>query len=134
MSEWLGWGLQVSGWSGAQSLHAEVGGTGSAAYKGMMDCFSRTVSEEGWQALFKVCTHHAAPYAILCYCLDEGSCVNAIGVETWRTKNAMIIAEIGEIYKFVADEAQKELQIGKKFAKINQSPNCDPHEIMGRWP
>lgn len=52
--------LQVSGWSGAKSLHAEVGGASSVAYKGMLDCFARTVSEEGWQALFKVCHYHAS--------------------------------------------------------------------------
>ncbi|KAG1661016.1 hypothetical protein FOA52_005331 [Chlamydomonas sp. UWO 241] len=44
--------LQVSGWAGAQKLHAS--GTGQAVvYKGMVDCFSRTVREEGMRALFK---------------------------------------------------------------------------------
>ena len=43
--------LQVSGWQGAQGLHAEAGH--AVAYKGMMDCFSRTVKEEGMGALFK---------------------------------------------------------------------------------
>jgi len=44
--------LQMSGWAGAQKLHA--GSSGSAVvYKGMMDCFVRTVREEGVQALFK---------------------------------------------------------------------------------
>ena len=46
--------LQVSGWKGAKGLHAETGGTGgSVAYKGMMDCFMRTIKEEGFGALFK---------------------------------------------------------------------------------
>lgn len=43
--------LQVSGWSGAQSLHAESGH--AVAYKGMVDCFVRTTREEGLGALFK---------------------------------------------------------------------------------
>ncbi|MEW5303125.1 MAG: hypothetical protein WDW38_001452 [Sanguina aurantia] len=43
--------LQVSGWVGAQQLHAECGQV--VAYKGMMDCFVRTVREEGMGALFK---------------------------------------------------------------------------------
>lgn len=43
---------QVSGWVGAQQLHAECGQV--VAYKGMMDCFVRTVREEGAGALFKV--------------------------------------------------------------------------------
>ena len=33
-------------------LHAEAGQ--AVAYKGMLDCFSRTLSEEGFRALFKV--------------------------------------------------------------------------------
>eukprot|EP01025_Chloroclados_australasicus_P038807 TRINITY_DN4007_c0_g1_i1.p2 TRINITY_DN4007_c0_g1~~TRINITY_DN4007_c0_g1_i1.p2 ORF type:complete len:327 (+),score=44.47 TRINITY_DN4007_c0_g1_i1:187-1167(+) len=44
--------LQVSGWKGAQTLHADQGGN-AVAYKGMMDCFQRTVQEEGVGALFK---------------------------------------------------------------------------------
>ncbi len=44
----------MSGWQGASALHAVEGGGGSVAYKGMVDCFVRTVREEGWQALFKV--------------------------------------------------------------------------------
>ena len=44
----------MSGWQGASALHAAEGGGGSVAYKGMVDCFVRTVREEGWQALFKV--------------------------------------------------------------------------------
>jgi solute carrier family 25 phosphate transporter 23/24/25/41 len=43
--------LQVSGWAGAQGLHAEGGA--AVAYKGMGDCFARTVREEGAGALFK---------------------------------------------------------------------------------
>lgn len=43
--------LQVSGWSGAQQLHADHGH--AVAYRGMVDCFRRTVAEEGVQALFK---------------------------------------------------------------------------------
>ena len=43
---------QMSGWSGAQSLHAEGGQ--AVVYKGMVDCFARTVREEGMKALFKV--------------------------------------------------------------------------------
>jgi solute carrier family 25 phosphate transporter 23/24/25/41 len=43
--------LQVSGWSGAKALHADHGQ--AVAYRGMVDCFVRTVREEGVQALFK---------------------------------------------------------------------------------
>lgn len=41
----------MSGWAGAQSLHAEGGR--AVAYTGMCDCFVRTVREEGVKALFK---------------------------------------------------------------------------------
>ena len=41
----------MSGWQGAQQLHAEAGH--AVAYKGMVDCFVRTVREEGVRALFK---------------------------------------------------------------------------------
>lgn len=43
--------LQVSGWQGAQALHADHGA--AVVYRGMVDCFVRTVKEEGVQALFK---------------------------------------------------------------------------------
>ncbi len=44
---------QVSGWVGAKTLHHT--GSGEAyVYTGMMDCFVRTVREEGFRALFKV--------------------------------------------------------------------------------
>lgn len=43
--------MQVSGWAGAQTLHAEGGH--AVAYKGMVDCFVRTSREEGVGALFK---------------------------------------------------------------------------------
>ena len=43
---------QMSGWAGAQSLHAEGGR--AIAYTGMCDCFMRTVRDEGVKALFKV--------------------------------------------------------------------------------
>lgn len=43
---------QMSGWQGAQELHAEGGH--AVAYRGMVDCFVRTVREEGVKALFKV--------------------------------------------------------------------------------
>ena len=42
---------QMSGWSGAQSLHAQGGQ--AVVYSGMIDCFQRTVREEGVKALFK---------------------------------------------------------------------------------
>ena len=42
----------MSGWAGAQSLHAEGGR--AIAYTGMCDCFVRTVRDEGVKALFKV--------------------------------------------------------------------------------
>jgi hypothetical protein len=44
--------VQMSGWQGAQALHAEGGS--AVAYTGMMDCLVRTVKEEGVRALFKV--------------------------------------------------------------------------------
>eukprot|EP00798_Chlamydomonas_sp_ICE-L_P008256 gene8256-1525_t len=43
--------LQVSGWAGAKKLHADHGN--AVVYKGMMDCFRRTIKEEGFSALFK---------------------------------------------------------------------------------
>nr|QKY15286.1 mitochondrial carrier protein (MITC10) [Polytomella parva] len=43
--------LQVSGWQGAKELHSESGHV--VAYRGMTDCFVRTVREEGFSALFK---------------------------------------------------------------------------------
>lgn len=44
--------LQMSGWKGAQSLHANAGK--AVIYTGMLDCFTQTVKEEGITALFKV--------------------------------------------------------------------------------
>jgi len=43
---------QVSGWQGARELHSDHGSV--VVYRGMVDCFVRTVREEGFQALFKV--------------------------------------------------------------------------------
>lgn len=43
--------LQVSGWQGARELHSDHGSV--VAYRGMVDCFARTVREEGFGALFK---------------------------------------------------------------------------------
>ncbi|KAK9794349.1 hypothetical protein WJX73_009698 [Symbiochloris irregularis] len=43
--------MQMSGWSGAQALHAEGGK--AVVYSGMTDCLTRTVREEGIKALFK---------------------------------------------------------------------------------
>jgi len=45
---------QVSGWSGAAALHAAQNGKSAVVYSGMMDCFAKTVREEGLSALFKV--------------------------------------------------------------------------------
>jgi len=42
----------MSGWVGAQSLHHSGGK--AVVYKGMTDCFTQTVKEEGCSALFKV--------------------------------------------------------------------------------
>lgn len=44
--------VQVSGWQGVKELHSHGGSV--VAYTGMVDCFARTVREEGVQALFKV--------------------------------------------------------------------------------
>lgn len=44
--------LKVSGFQGAKQLHSEYGK--AVIYKGMIDCFIRTIREEGIQALFKV--------------------------------------------------------------------------------
>lgn len=52
----------MSGWQGAQSLHA-AGGR-AVVYTGMVDCFRGTVREEGMGALFKVLQpplRHQAP-------------------------------------------------------------------------
>lgn len=43
--------VQVSGWDGAKRLHEEHGH--AIRYRGMVDCFLRTVREEGAAALFK---------------------------------------------------------------------------------
>lgn len=43
--------LQVSGWQGARELHSDHGSV--VVYRGMVDCFVRTVREEGFKALFK---------------------------------------------------------------------------------
>lgn len=43
--------LQMSGWAGAQNLHAETGQ--AALYTGMLDCFKKTFKEEGASAFFK---------------------------------------------------------------------------------
>jgi hypothetical protein len=48
--------MQVSGWQGLKALHAENGGS-VVVYRGMLDCFVKTVREEGWSALFKVGDH-----------------------------------------------------------------------------
>lgn len=56
---------QMSGWAGAQSLHAEGGR--AIAYTGMCDCFMRTVRDEGVKALFKV--SRAAPPRVLSHML-----------------------------------------------------------------
>ena len=60
----------MSGWQGAQELHAEGGH--AVAYKGMVDCFVRTVREEGTKALFKVEFSHLpqGQLASLRYLLD----------------------------------------------------------------
>lgn len=42
---------QVSGWDGAKRLHEDHGH--AIRYRGMVDCFVRTVREEGAGALFK---------------------------------------------------------------------------------
>lgn len=42
----------MSGWQGVKQLHAEGGKV--AVYNGMMDCFAKTIKEEGFMALFKV--------------------------------------------------------------------------------
>ena len=56
--------LQMSGWQGAQALHAEGGS--AVAYTGMMDCLVRTVKEEGVRALFKVGCPFLQAQCILC--------------------------------------------------------------------
>ena len=46
--------MQMSGWAGAAALHgADASHASAVAYKGMVDCFARTVREEGVRALFK---------------------------------------------------------------------------------
>ena len=52
MKQQRGMVLQMSGWAGAQNLHAESGK--AIQYSGMTDCFRRTIQEEGFRALFKV--------------------------------------------------------------------------------
>ena len=42
--------VQVSGWDGAKQLHAQGGQ--AVQYNGMVDCFVRTVRDEGVSALF----------------------------------------------------------------------------------
>lgn len=43
--------LQVSGWAGSATLHSDHGA--AIRYRGMIDCFRRTIEEEGVRALFK---------------------------------------------------------------------------------
>lgn len=46
--------MQMSGWAGAAALHgADPSHASAVAYRGMTDCFTRTVREEGVRALFK---------------------------------------------------------------------------------
>jgi hypothetical protein len=63
--------LQVSGWQGARELHSDHGSV--VSYRGMTDCFVRTVREEGFGALFKVracvCVFGAAYCCSLCVCV-----------------------------------------------------------------
>lgn len=59
----------MSGWAGAQNLHAESGK--AIMYSGMTDCFRRTVQEEGMRALFKVIitslmSHHTGQFPSTC--------------------------------------------------------------------
>lgn len=44
--------MQMSGWAGARGLHHTDAGA-AVVYSGMVDCFRRTVAEEGVGALFK---------------------------------------------------------------------------------
>lgn len=64
----------MSGWAGAQNLHAESGK--AIQYSGMTDCFRRTVQEEGYRALFKVPPPTFAPSVnaelSLCWTADAG--------------------------------------------------------------
>ena len=53
--------LQVSGWQGARELHSDHGSVVSS--RGMTDCFVRTVREEGFAALFKVCFYFTSAAA-----------------------------------------------------------------------
>jgi hypothetical protein len=46
--------MQVSGWSGLGALRTANGAGSVVVYNGMVDCFVRTVQEEGFRALFKV--------------------------------------------------------------------------------
>eukprot|EP00898_Chlorokybus_atmophyticus_P001199 jgi/Chlat1/207/Chrsp1S03121 len=49
--------MQVGGWQGASRAILAANGSAevpsSLAYNGMIDCFQRTVREEGWRALYK---------------------------------------------------------------------------------
>ena len=63
------WAVQMSGWQGAQALHAEGGA--AIAYKGMMDCLVRTVKEEGVRALFKVGTQQNSCMPATYVCLHS---------------------------------------------------------------
>ena len=51
----------MSGWKGAQSLHANGGK--AVIYTGMVDCFAQTIKEEGVTALFKVVFYIQSPEA-----------------------------------------------------------------------
>ena len=80
----------MSGWSGAQSLHAEQGK--AVVYAGMIDCMSRTVREEGMKALFKVGLAPAlialnliASLAATAY-MQCSSCIP--GAEQWKLQDS----------------------------------------------
>eukprot|EP00967_Tisochrysis_lutea_P068889 scaffold90413_cov17-Tisochrysis_lutea.AAC.1 len=71
----------------AAALHATANGSTAVAYTGMMDCFAKTVREEGVSALFKV--------GVICRCScgrqDVGSCAHSTaagrrtGIDVWRS-------------------------------------------------
>jgi hypothetical protein len=67
----------MSGWQGAQALHAEQGH--AVVYKSMTDCFARTVREEGFKALFKVRFFHPDPPrnidSSMLHCMSNGIAV-----------------------------------------------------------
>ena len=72
-------------------MHSAEGNGGSVAYKGMVDCFVRTVKEEGWQALFKVLACLTPGSARARYPIELISCLQSTDLkQAWRNASVSV--------------------------------------------